>query len=61
MNLTNSEWERIYEIEDNLKKTENKDAEFLLELIRIENRQLIDPRTHKKIQDMIDNFIELPQ
>jgi hypothetical protein len=56
MQLTKSEWEKTYKIEDNLKVKPNKNIEFLLELIHKENAQVIDPKTNKMMHDIIDNI-----
>jgi len=52
------EWEMIYNIEDKIKtKTyTHNDVKFLMNLIYKLNGNVIDPRTHKEIQKMIDNL-----
>jgi len=53
-----SEWEMIYNIEDKIKtKTyTHDDVKFLMNLIYKLNGNVIDHRTHKEIQNMIDNL-----
>jgi len=58
MNLEKTDWYRLYLIEDKLDLSEctKDDVKFLIELVYKLNGNVIDPRTHDKIQKMIDNL-----
>lgn len=61
MSLSEEQWFKIYDIEDKLlnnyyDEKSKIDIKFLYDLIRSENKQVIDPRTHDAFQKMIDDF-----
>lgn len=61
MDISKDEWDMIYEIEDSLyyntfNEFSKKYIDFLLTLIRNNTKQLIDPRTHDKLQQIIDSW-----
>jgi hypothetical protein len=56
------EWNRLYNIESKINTLEytQDDVRFLVNLIWKLNGNIIDPRTHNKMQEMIDR-IEIPE
>lgn len=62
MYIEKDEWNRIYEIEEKVIRNiiYKDDMQFLLKIIYKLNGNMIDSKTHNKIQEMIDSK-EIPQ
>ena len=60
MSINKDEWNMIYQIEDRLNMYQEQNAvadiKFLLKLVWKLNGNIIDPKTHDKIQQIIDNL-----